>query len=73
MNKKLYFQGEQGAKYGIWDTKERSWKHDICEDTPMIAMARLYQHLGSSAKRSGCEARKLPKYKNNAKEVLQCE
>ena len=61
MNKSIYYHGEAGAKYGIWDTANKGWRFGINEDTPMLAMARLYQRLGCAAKRSCFEARRLPK------------
>lgn len=34
MAKTSYYQGIPGKKYGIWDSVDNCWKHDVCEDTP---------------------------------------
>jgi hypothetical protein len=60
MAKDVYYRGVPGKKYGIWDGVENCWKHDICEDTPMLAMARLFQRIGAGAKSSRYEPRMLP-------------
>lgn len=62
MKRDIYYHGEPDAKYGIWDTANNDWRFNISEDTPMLAMARLYQHIGYAAKRSCFEARRLPKH-----------
>ena len=56
MKKNIYYHGEPNAKYGIW---KDGWKFEVCEDTPMLAMARLYQKIGHEAKKY--EPRRLPK------------
>lgn len=61
MKRDIYYHGEPNAKYGIWDTANKGWEFDISEDTPMLAMARLYQRIGCAAKMPCFEARRLPK------------
>lgn len=60
MAKTSYYQGIPGKKYGIWDSVDKCWKHDVCEDTPMLAMARLFQKIGAGAKNSRYSPRMLP-------------
>lgn len=51
MNKELYQRGAPGAKYGVWNTIKREWQFEICEDTPMLAQARLFQKIGEDARK----------------------
>ena len=48
MRRETYQRGVPGAKWGI------------CEDTPMLAVARLYQKIGDDAKKWRFEPRQLP-------------
>ena len=50
MKKEVYRRGIPGKKFGIWNTEKGSWDLDVCEDTPMLAYARLYQKIGDAAK-----------------------
>lgn len=52
--------GVQGAKWGIWNTSQKKWQFGICEDTPMLAEARLFQKIGDNARKWRFEARRLP-------------
>ena len=61
MNKELYQRGAPGAKYGVWNTIKREWQVEICEDTPMLAQARLFQKIGEDARKHRFEIRQLPK------------
>lgn len=60
MKPNTYYRGVPGKKYGIWDCNQKEFKFGICEDTPMLAQARLYQQLGAVAKNKRFEARMLP-------------
>lgn len=53
--------GVRGEQYGIWNTARKCWQFDICEDTPMLAEARLFQKIGDDARKYRFEARPLPK------------
>ena len=57
----VYHRGEPGAQYGIWNAAKGCWQFNICEDTPMLAKARLYQKIGFDAKKSIFEPRRLPR------------
>lgn len=63
MKQETYYHGAPGKRYGVFDPATKSWKYGINEETPMLAMARLYQRMGAEAKRSGCQPRELPKRK----------
>lgn len=61
MNNLERMYGKDGEQYGIWDSMENRFPFDICEDTPMLAEARLFQKIGASARKWRFEARRLPK------------
>lgn len=50
----------------VWNLErvKGGWEHDVCEDTPMLANARLYQKIGDKAKDKRYEPRVLPSKKN---------
>ena len=57
MKQSVYYQGLCGKKWGIWDVH-------ICEDTPMLATARLFQKIGPNARKERrYEPRQLPEKK----------
>ena len=56
----IYYRGVPGERYGIWSVENKGWFDEISEDTPMLAMARLYQKIGVFAKRNRYEPRPLP-------------
>jgi hypothetical protein len=60
MKSKTYYMGVQGKKYGIWNSVAKKFQFGICEDTPMLAVARLYQKLGEDARKWRFEPRMLP-------------
>lgn len=66
MNKEIYRRGIPGNKYGIWNTVKGGWDFDICEDTPMLANARLNQKIGDKAKDKRYEPRILPSKRREA-------
>lgn len=61
MKRHIYYRGQQGVKYGIWNGVQKCFQFGICEDTPMLAEARLYQKIGDDAKKWRFEPRPLPK------------
>lgn len=61
MNKDTYQLGKPGEKYGIWNTQRKCWQFGICEDTPMLAVARLFQKIGEDARKWRFEPRILLK------------
>ena len=63
MNKSVYYRGQPGIKYGMYNTSSKCFQFGISEDTPMLAVARLYQKIGEDAKKWRFEPRPLPKVK----------
>lgn len=55
-----YYRGQKGKKYGIYNTKAKRFQFGICEDTPMLAEARLFQMIGDDARKYRFEPRALP-------------
>lgn len=64
----IYHRGEPGARYGIWNAARGCWQFNICEDTPMLAKARLYQKIGFDAKKGIFEPKRLPRKASTTKE-----
>lgn len=60
MKREIYHRGVPGKKWGIWNTMKKTWQFGICEDTPMLAEARLYQRIGDDARKYRFEPRILP-------------
>lgn len=60
MKKSTYYRGIPGKKYGIWNCVAKKFQFGICEDTPMLAEARLFQKLGEDAKKWRFEPQVLP-------------
>lgn len=56
-----WIRGAEGEKYGIWNTMQKSFQFGICEDTPMLAQARLFQVIGDDARKHRFEVRRLQK------------
>ena len=46
MKRETYQRGLPGVKWGIWNCQRKCFQFSICEDTPMLAEARLYQKIG---------------------------
>ena len=66
MKADVYYHGIPGEKYGIWNDARKCWQFGICEDTPMLAEARLFQKIGNDARKWRFEARVLPKHLRKA-------
>ncbi len=61
MKRDIYWFGVRGEQYGIWNAVQKCWQFGICEDTPMLAEARLVQKIGDGARKWRFEVRPLPK------------
>ena len=61
MKSSTYYHGVPGRKFGIWNTAKKAFQFGICEDTPMLAEARLFQKIGGDAHKWRFEPRMLPK------------
>jgi hypothetical protein len=55
-----YHHGKEGRKYGIWNGCAKKFQFGIAEDSPMLAVARLYYKIGTDAAKWRFEARVLP-------------
>ena len=76
MKYSTYNHGIKGVMWGIWDASCKRFVFGICEDTPRLAEARLYQKIGDDAKKWRYEAKRLPKQKEkHMKEEIEriCE
>ncbi|MBQ8616361.1 MAG: hypothetical protein IJ418_02495 [Clostridia bacterium] len=62
MNKAIWQMGLRGAKWGVWNTVKKEFQFEICEDTPMLAQARLFQKIGDDARKARFEIRQLPRH-----------
>ena len=60
MKRDTYDRGLPGMKWGIWNTVQHCFQFGICEDTPMLAQARLHQKIGDDARKYRFEPRQLP-------------
>lgn len=60
MKRETYQRGIHGKKWGIWNAARKEWQFNICEDSPMLAQARLHFLIGDDAKKWRFEARVLP-------------
>ena len=61
MKRETYYRGIRGEKFGIWNVRAKEFQFGICEDTPMLAEARLFQKIGDDARKWRFEPRQLPK------------
>lgn len=69
MKREIYYRGIQGVKWGIWNVQKKCFQFGICEDTPMLAEARLFQKIGDDARKWRFEPRQL-KGERNEKEPV---
>lgn len=69
-NRTEYYRGQKGKKYGIYNTKAKRFQFGICEDTPMLAQARLFQLIGDDAHKWRFEPKALPPDGLTAKHVV---
>lgn len=56
-----YMYGKKGVKYGVYNTMKKEFQFGICEDSPMLAEARLHYLIGDDAKKWRFEFRPIPK------------
>ena len=60
MKKETYQRGIPGKTWGVWNLVKHEFQFGICEDTPMLANARLFQKIGEDARKYRFEIRQLP-------------
>ena len=70
MKRETYQRGVPGAKWGIWNCSRKEFQFDICEDTPMLAVARLFQKIGDDARQWRFEPRQLRAVSSWRQELL---
>ena len=74
MKRETYQRGVPGAKWGIWNCSRKEFqfdiREDIREDTPMLAVARLFQKIGDDAKKWRFEPRQLRAVSSWRQELL---
>ena len=54
-----YYMGNGHSKWDIWNKQKKEFQFGICEDTPMLAEARLFQKIGEDAKKWKFEVREV--------------
>ena len=59
MKSSTYYRGNGRSKYGIYNKQKKEFQFGICEDTPMLAEARLFQKIGEDAKKWRFEVREV--------------
>ena len=59
MKSSTYYMGDGHSKWGIWNKVQKQFQFGICEDTPMLAEARLFQKIGEDARKWRFEAREI--------------
>ena len=59
MKSSTYYMGNGHSKYGIWNKQKKEFQFGICEDTPMLVEARLFQKIGEDAKKWKFEVREI--------------
>lgn len=70
MKRNTYQRGIPGIKWGIWNNMAKCFQFNICEDTPMLAEARLFQKIGNDARQWRFEPRQLPREKAKSETFL---
>lgn len=61
MKREIYMRGIPNRKFGIWNRQKKCFQFGICEDTPMLAEARLYQIIGEDARKWKFEVKMIDK------------
>ena len=59
MKASTYYMGNGHSKWGIWNKVQKEFQFGICEDTPMLAEARLFQKIGEDAKKWKFEVKEI--------------
>ena len=62
MKPSTYYQGNGHSKYGIYNKAKKEFQFGICEDTPMLAEARLFQKIGENAKKWRFEVKEVTEW-----------
>ena len=60
-DREVWMRGKKNVKYGVYNTMKKEFQFGICEDSPMLAQARLHYFIGDDAKKYRFEFRPIPK------------
>ena len=52
--------GKRDVKYGVYDSVNKKFKFGVCEDSPMLAQARLHYIIGDDAKKLRFQFKPIP-------------
>ena len=52
--------GKKDTKYGVYNSLKKEFQFGICEDSPMLAQARLYYFIGDDAKKWRFQFKPIP-------------
>lgn len=55
-----FMYGKKGIKYGVYNTMKKQFQFGVCEDSPMLAQARLHYIIGDDAKKWRFEFHPIP-------------
>lgn len=55
-----FMYGKKGVKYGVYNSVKKQFQFGVCEDSPMLAQARLHYIIGDDAKKWRFEFRPIP-------------
>ena len=69
-DKNEYYNGKAGTKYGIYNTYKNCFQFRICEDSPHLALARLYYMIGKGAGHPKFDPRAISNAKRSVEEIL---
>lgn len=56
-----FMHGKKGVKYGVYNSMKKEFQFGICEDSPMLAQARLHYIIGDDAKKWRFQFKPIPK------------
>ena len=59
MKTSTYYQGKGHSKYGIYNRQKKELQFGICDDTQMLAEARIFQKIGEDAKKLKFQVREV--------------
>ena len=55
-----FMHGKKDVKYGVYNSVKKEFQFGICEDSPMLAQARLHYYIGDNAKKWRFELKPIP-------------
>ena len=73
IDKHEYQKGKNGVKYGIYNSVTKKFQFNICEDTPMLAKARLFQLIGDDARKWRFDVKRIDIQKERCHRYVEQE